>query len=58
MNAAPDTLLAEFAGSALPTIGAGETTAEALARTPAGTTWLAVMTDGRVTGTIPRVALA
>ncbi|GAA2607197.1 PLP-dependent cysteine synthase family protein [Paractinoplanes durhamensis] len=41
----------------LPTVGVGEPVAEALARTPADATWLAVLTDGRITGVITRSAL-
>jgi cystathionine beta-synthase len=54
----PDAPLAGFTGPVLPTIGAGEPSAEALSRTPADAAWLAVLTDGRVTGVIFRAALA
>jgi cystathionine beta-synthase len=55
-GARPDAPLRDFARP-LPTAGAGEPAAEALARTPAGATWLAVLTDGRITGVIARAAL-
>jgi cystathionine beta-synthase len=57
-GADPDAPLAGFAGPALPTVGAGERSAEALGRTPSDAAWLAVLTDGRVTGVIARTALA
>jgi cystathionine beta-synthase len=57
-GAAPDTPLTAFAGPPLPTVGVGEAAAEASARTPRDAAWLAVVTDGRITGVIPRAALA
>ncbi|GAA2879509.1 cystathionine beta-synthase [Actinoplanes cyaneus] len=55
-GARPDAPLRDFARP-LPSAGAGEPAAEALARTPAGAIWLAVLTDGRITGAIARAAL-
>ncbi|MEV4343840.1 cysteine synthase family protein [Actinoplanes sp. NPDC049596] len=40
-----------------PTVGVAEPAAEALARTPETATWLAVLTDGRITGVVRRAAL-
>jgi cystathionine beta-synthase len=55
---APDVPLEAVAGPVLPTVGVGESAAEALARTPGDATWLAVLTDGRITGLIARSTLA
>lgn len=52
-GAEPDAPLAEHARP-LPTVGTGEPLTEALARTPADASWLAVLTDGRITGLISR----
>ncbi|AEV85655.1 cystathionine beta-synthase [Actinoplanes sp. SE50] len=52
-GAAPDAPLAAFA-QPLPTVGAGEPVAEAIGRTPPEAGWLAVLTDGRITGLTPR----
>ncbi|GLW29249.1 hypothetical protein Areg01_21890 [Actinoplanes regularis] len=41
----------------LPTVGTGEPASAALLRTPIAATWLAVLTDGRITGLITRTAL-
>ncbi|GIF26935.1 cystathionine beta-synthase [Actinoplanes tereljensis] len=56
-GAAPDTPLAELAQPPLPTVGAGEAAAEAIGRTSADAGWLAVLTDGRIAGVVPRGAL-
>jgi cystathionine beta-synthase len=55
--AAPDTPLSALAGPPPPAVGAGEAVAVALARTPADAAWLAVLTDGRITGVTSRAAL-
>ncbi|GIM89877.1 PLP-dependent cysteine synthase family protein [Paractinoplanes toevensis] len=52
--AAADTPLAALAEPAPPTAGVHEPVADALARTPADARWLAVLTDGRITGVIAR----
>jgi cystathionine beta-synthase len=57
-GAAPEVPLAALAGPPLPTVGVGEPVAEAVARTPADAAWLAVLTEGRITGVLPRAALA
>ncbi|HEY0000624.1 MAG TPA: pyridoxal-phosphate dependent enzyme [Actinoplanes sp.] len=57
-RATPGTPLAALAEAALPTVGVHEPAADALARTPADVTWLAVLTEGRITGVIARTALA
>ncbi|KUL41620.1 PLP-dependent cysteine synthase family protein [Actinoplanes awajinensis] len=58
VHAAPSALLTDVAQPPLPTVGIGESSAEALGRTPAAATWVAVLTDGRITGVITRSALA